>query len=518
MARSNRNRLAKPHNVLVSQLAGTNSLPSLPHITAKLLELLDEPGVAVSELAEVIRLDPALSLNIMRLAQDRTPQAVPHVEEAASLVGQDTVAHLVRWSSTLDVFDTYSYCSPGDLTRFWAHSIKCAFLAEQLGREAGLHESQGAFLAGLLHDIGKLILLTHYPTKYKLRFSGSSSGKQRETKEEDLIVDEHAAVGAEVVRRWRHHSLLADSIHYHHHPADAVALAFPLVKVVYAANVLAKDESSGDTSFSRPEVSILELDDAQLERAVETTQKLFDETIETLAVDLTTAVKDAAQAPPSHTDAHTAVTGHVRDTSLLATLSYGLLHVEEADEVIRLVEQTLHGHFDIDRVVFFLIDDARKSLEAHGQCCSYVGELTVPLSYEQSAPVVALTEERSVECFVASGDTATSIIDEQIVRFLGKEGVVCLPMVVENDPVGTIVLGVDSGDRTAISGQKQFPAFLGLISQPIETPSQTTDAETFRLLQASAPSKISGCLFQSFSHPQLDDGLSGHSEPSCFLV
>jgi signal transduction histidine kinase len=316
-------------------------------------------------------------------------------------------------------------------------------------------------LAGLLHDVGKLILLTHYPTKYKLRFSGSSSGKRREAKEEDLIVDEHATVGAELVRRWRHHSLLADSIHYHHHSVEAVALAFPLVKVVYAANVLAKDESPNDASYARPEISMLELSNAQLERAAETTLKLFEETTTTLGVDLTTAVKDASQAPPSHTDAHTAVTGHVRDTSLLASLSYGLLHAEEADEVIRLVEQTLHGHFDIDRVVFFLIDDEGKSLRAHGQCCLHVGELTVPLSYEKCAPVLALTEERSVECFVASGETDTSIIDEQIVRFLGKEGVVCLPMVVENDPVGTIVLGVDSVDRTALSGQKQFLDRLG---------------------------------------------------------
>jgi putative nucleotidyltransferase with HDIG domain len=461
MARSNRNRLAKQHNVQVSQLAGTNNLPSFPHITAKLLDMLDEPGVTVSELAEVIKLDPALSLNIMRLAQDRSSQIVPNVVDAASLIGRDTLAHLVRWSSTLDVFDTYSFCSPGDLTRFWAHSVKCAFLAEQLGREIGLHDSQGAFLAGLLHDIGKLILLTHYPTKYKLQFSAGNTDNRRGDEEEDLIVDEHATVGAELVRRWRHHSLLADSIHYHHHPADAVALAFPLVKVVYAANLLAKVEPLDETSFSSPELRMLELSSAQLERASGSAFKSYEETTATLGVDLTTAVKDASQAPPSHTDAHAAVTGHVRDTSLLATLSYGLLNAEEADEVIRLVEQTLHGHFDIDRVVFFLVDDEGQSLQAHGQCCSHEEELTIPLSHEKCSAVLALREERPVECFVVGGDPDISIIDEQIVRFLEKDGVVCLPMVVEGEPVGTIVLGADSSDRTALSGQKQFLDRLG---------------------------------------------------------
>jgi signal transduction histidine kinase/HD-like signal output (HDOD) protein len=456
MARQSRNSNAKPHNAQVSQLAGTNSLPSLPHITADLLDKLACSDVSVSELADVIKLDPALSLNVMRLAQDRSSQAVPDVANAARLVGRDTLANLVRWSSTLDVFDTYSFCSPGDLTEFWAHSMKCALLAEHLGRELEFHDPDGAFLAGQLHDIGKLLLLTYYPTKYKLRFSGSADGRQKKADPDDLVGDEHASMGAALVRRWRHHSLLADAVFYHHHPADAVARAFPLVKLVYAANLLAKADSPDKELLTRPEMGMLELSSTQLERAVDTAFSSFRKTAAGLNIDLPIAFKDASQAPPSHTDAHAAVTGHVRDTSLLATLSYGLLNAREANDVLHLVEQTLHGHFDIDRVVFFLIDRESDTLEAHGQCCSYVGELSVPLSNDSCSPVLALNKEHAVDCFVTSGNSKISIMDEQIVHFLGKEGVVCLPMVVDGAPVGTIALGINRADRAVLSGQQQL--------------------------------------------------------------
>jgi putative nucleotidyltransferase with HDIG domain len=459
MARITHNPAVKLHTPLVSPVAGTDNLPTLPQITARLLDALAKPNIAVSELADIIKLDPALSLNVMRLAQsnaERSSQTVSGVADAAQLIGRDAIAHLVRWSSTLDVFNTFSFCSPGDLTDFWAHSVKSALLAEGLAREINYHDPSGAFLAGLLHDIGKLLLLSYFPTKYKLQFSNGAVDEEPLVPNENLFDDDHASAGAALVRRWRSCSLTADAIHYHHHPAEAVAQAFPLVKVVYVANLLATADPHDSAVLDRTEVRMLEMSSERLVNTVDSANSAFNELSAGLGIDLATADTSFKKTPASYTDAHASVTDHVRDASLLGALAHSLLHAEDTNEALQLVEQALHAHFDVDRVMFVLVDSSGKTLEARGQPAEDQGTLTIPLSATACSPVLALTRQHALDSFGTNKGSDYSIVDDQIIHLLGREGMFCIPMIVDNESVGTMILGVDKADLANLSGQKKL--------------------------------------------------------------
>ena len=459
MARNVRKHAVKQNNALVSQVAGINNLPSLPNITARLLNTLAEPNVAVSDLADIIRLDPALSIKVMQLAQSiakTSSQPVPDVAKAAQLVGIDSVAQLVRWSSTLDVFNTFSFCSPRDLTDFWSHSVKCALLAEGLAQELDFHDQSSAFLSGLLHDVGKLLLLTYFPTKYKPRFSKRAESEEQSGPKESLFDDDHASAGAGLVRRWQHHSLTADAILYHHHPSEAVAGAFPLVKIVFVANLLAKTDTIDQATQDCPEIRLLELSGAQIEKTVDSAVRTLEDLSASLGIDLSTEATNSTKAPAAYTEAHTVVANHVRDTSLLGTLAHSLLYADDDTDVLRLIEQALHAHFDIDRVVFLLIDGNETTLEAHGRFCDHIGDLTIPLSCTACSPVLALTQRQVLDSFATDNGSERSIMDDQIVHLMGGEGMLCLPMIVDERPVGIIVLGIDRADLANLSAQKKL--------------------------------------------------------------
>jgi len=381
MARITHNPAVKLHTPLVSPVAGTDNLPTLPQITAKLLNGLAKPNTEISELAGIIKLDPALSLNVMRLAQsiaERASQTVSDVADAAQVIGRDKMAHLVQWSSTLDVFNTFSFCSPSDLTAFWAHSVKSALLAEGLAREIRYHDPGGAFLAGLLHDIGKLLLLSYFPTKYKLQSLHGTVTEEPLVTNESLFDDDHASAGAALVRRWRSHSLMADAIQYHHHPAQEVTHAFPLVKVVFVANLLAKADPRDSATLESTEISMLELSTEQLNHTVDSANNALNELSADYGIDLSPADTNFTKTPAPYSDAHASVTDHVRDASLLGALAYSLLHAEETNDALQLVEQALHAHFDVERVMFVLVDSSGRTLEARGQPVENQGRLTIP--------------------------------------------------------------------------------------------------------------------------------------------
>ncbi len=458
MARHIRTQPIQPHNALISQLAGANSLPSLPHITARLLGALGEGEAAETDLADIIKLDPALSVNVLRLANsadDRSSQPISHMVQALQLIGRDTADHLVRWSATLDVFNTFSFCSPGELTRFWMHSVRCALLAERLARELEYHDPEEAYYAGLFHDIGKLVLLTYFPNKYKIYF-GDNDREARIATEQSLVGHDHASTGASLIRRWRNSSLMADAILYHHHPVEAIANAFPLVKIVYSANLLAMPDLLSTESFEQPGIRLLGLGSAKIENAVTTCNDTLEKTAAHLGVEATAAESDGDRAPAAYTNAHMTVSDHVRDSSLLAVLAYSLLNAQDADDVLRLIEQALHTHFDVDQVLILLKNPSNDSLEAPGSRFNQPGTIAVPLAATSCLPVLSLNKRRALDSFVSEGESAGSIMDAQIVHLLGRDGILCLPMKVEDEPIGSIVLAIDRTNLANLSGQRRL--------------------------------------------------------------
>jgi putative nucleotidyltransferase with HDIG domain len=167
-------------------------------------------------LADVLQRDPALSARVLRLANSayfRLARPVTEVRAACIVLGFDTVRALAVGLSALDTLSK-SVGSALDLDAFWRHSVAVATAAQGITRRAGLEDPGTAFCAGVLHDVGKLLLASVDPDRW--RRAAATGGLEAERAE---FGTDHAEVGAWIGERWHFPPEIVEAIGGHHAPA-----------------------------------------------------------------------------------------------------------------------------------------------------------------------------------------------------------------------------------------------------------------------------------------------------------
>lgn len=194
---------------LVDKVEG---LYSLPEVCRQLGRLLDDQ-CSDAELAELIGYDSVLTAKLFRLANDphSFERPVDSIPEAISRVGTDRLRGIMASTTATNVFADMA-SDIVEMDNYWHHSVCCALACESLAREAGLEAPQRFFAAGLLHDIGQLVIYQVIPELAieVLRKAGEQES-YRYRMEQEIIGVTHAAVGQELLsagscrcgyRRW----------------------------------------------------------------------------------------------------------------------------------------------------------------------------------------------------------------------------------------------------------------------------------------------------------------------------
>jgi len=218
-------------------------LVSLPEACLKINALLDDPETTADDLGRVISHDPALTVRMLHIANSAfygLSAKVDNVSKAVRVIGMQKIRDLVLASSAIKAFDGL----PNDLVtleNFWVHSIYCGLIAKGLAAKHRQLSIETLFTAGMLHDIGQLVIFNKLPEQSrKILTMGIDDPGEPElySLERDLIGFDHCEVGGELARKWKLPELLQECIKFHHEPDRAQA--FPLeVAIVYVANQLA---------------------------------------------------------------------------------------------------------------------------------------------------------------------------------------------------------------------------------------------------------------------------------------
>jgi putative nucleotidyltransferase with HDIG domain len=193
------------------------SLPSLPTTLGRITQMLDDPNARLADIGKVIARDPSLSLKALRLVNSAyyaLRDKVNTVERAVILIGVKSVKNLVL---TATVFETLK-CGEEQLLR---HSLAAATAARNLARSAGplspFADPEEAFMYGLLHDVGKIVMRQYLPGEWKKIVPAITNGiRAHEIERQHLGID-HAELGALLAHRWKLPDLLITSIGSHHH-------------------------------------------------------------------------------------------------------------------------------------------------------------------------------------------------------------------------------------------------------------------------------------------------------------
>jgi HD-like signal output (HDOD) protein len=206
----------KPEQI-EAMLDGLTTLPSLPSTVVRILDMLDNPDTRLQDVGKIVAQDPSLALKSLRLVNSAffsLRDKVNSVERGIVLLGVKVVRNLVV---TASVFETFK----GGETSLLRHAVACGtagrLLAKHAGANAAITDSGEAFMYGLLHDIGKLIMQQGLPEKWPRVASAVAKGKlSAPTIETCEFGVDHAELGARLGARWKLQEDLVAAIGGHH--------------------------------------------------------------------------------------------------------------------------------------------------------------------------------------------------------------------------------------------------------------------------------------------------------------
>ncbi len=207
-------------NDALEQILNTiGELPSSPAVVSLVMGMTSDLNTDVRELSKALSSDPAMAARALRLSNSPfygRPADVSSVEEAVLVLGFFTVRSLVVATATYDLFKSDGE-SDSSASALWEHSLATAISARQIGQQTSHPHIEECFLAGLLHDIGKLILLKKFPELYPSVIEEAQPEVSSISGERDAFGFGHDELGAALLSSWSFPELLISAIADHHH-------------------------------------------------------------------------------------------------------------------------------------------------------------------------------------------------------------------------------------------------------------------------------------------------------------
>jgi HD-like signal output (HDOD) protein len=212
------------------------TMPTLSRHLERVVTALEDPDVDLDDVARLIETDQGLTSQILRLANSAFYSgrgAVTRVTSALVMLGAVVTRSAVLASTLLDLRQVA-------LRGFFEHALGCAVAAGALARATGLAEPEDAAIAGLLHDLGKVVLWKEMPEAFAhiVAQAAAEARSFRDVEREVLGLD-HAEVAGWLVERWRFPATLAEPIVHHHAPTRA-RIALDETAIVHVANTLVR--------------------------------------------------------------------------------------------------------------------------------------------------------------------------------------------------------------------------------------------------------------------------------------
>jgi len=194
-------------------------LPSLPAIFDQINEAINDPRSSATQVANIISKDSGLSAHLLKIVNSPFyffPSKIDTISRAITIIGTKELSTLALGTSVLTVFKDI----PSDLIdmrSFWEHSIACGIIARIISSHKNNTTTERFFLMGLLHDIGRLLILNYLPLQAKEALLGTKRTNSLLYKtEEEVMGFDHSLIGGMLLKKWKLPVMLENSIRCHH--------------------------------------------------------------------------------------------------------------------------------------------------------------------------------------------------------------------------------------------------------------------------------------------------------------
>lgn len=218
-------------------------LPTLPHVVQKLASTIGRSNVSAEEIGTLIEKDQVLSAKVLRLANSPFygfPARIASVGHAVVVLGLNVVKGLTLCATAFDIM------KDAGMEQLWRHSLGVAITAQILGARLAIKNPEEVFVAGLLHDIGKVVLYVKWPdVGGRIRTAQKTGDRPMMQIEQELLELTHADVGGWLANTWHLPTALREPIQYHHKPTAAQEAVLQTA-IVHVADILVKGLGCGN--------------------------------------------------------------------------------------------------------------------------------------------------------------------------------------------------------------------------------------------------------------------------------
>lgn len=443
----------------------------MPQILIKLIEHLQADDLGMQELAALISKDAGMTSKILSVANSsayhRSGRSVG-LEQSLVALGTDMIKTLVISESVFQTFNNFPHSGGHDLRGFWKNSLTAAVLARELARKIEYPHVEEAYLAGLLHNVGRLALLATAPQEYAFNFTARDDEDLCAVEQRTLQIT-HSEAGAWLIERWHLDSFLADSVLYHHEPSERLAAAHPLIRIVRLAHLLSAHDAHGDAVQAA--LGLCGLDEDDVDALVALAQRQVDKSAAHLGIDLAGAddvVAPPAFAAPMQDPVAQRLSEEVRNLVLVSEVGQSFARQQGESGLLDAMTRSARILFDFENTVILLENPTGQALVGMpGAEQQRIAEFSIPLA---DGGAVADAAAARKTAFVQRCGQPLGLAEEQLLRILGTDSMVCLPLVAGARCLGVIVGGVPAWQLASCQKRERFmQAFGAQAAQALET-------------------------------------------------
>ena len=502
-----------------SRLLSTR-LPVMPQILLKLVEICQNDDTGMSTLAGLIARDPGLTGKVLSVANSSAYHRGSRpagLEAALATLGTNMIRTLVINESVMQVFNHLTHANGTDLRAFWKHSLTVATLAREIATRSGYTSPDEAYLAGLLHDVGRLALLATATKEYAFIFFALDDDKLGDM-EKSLLNVTHTEAGAILADRWNLDSFLADSLLYHHQPVETIGNAHPLVRSIILAH-LAADGADNDPALSVV-ATACSIAPASIPPMLESCRTEVTACAEMLGIDLTGAddlvvptdgweiagrlasLEEAHASPTTPANeknepplapqdgARRALVEEVRTIVIASELRQSLNAVQhDENQTLEAIARSARILFGLNDVIVFRKNADDNALTGAPVTAHSQREAGFSIRLDSDTRLAKAAREQLV-LFATDPDKSGDLAENQLARLFESNALVALPLGRTGEYAGMLVGGIDGCELETLRNRERFLRTFGEQAAAALRAATTLSPPITRSENSNVPRKI----------------------------
>ena len=458
-----------PRIYLKNKTYQVDTLPSEPALLVELIDLCHDDAATFEMFADAISKDAGLATKILQIANSpayRQWNESVDIRRFLIVLGLQNVKQIVISNAIQQFFASFGKKFDDNLQLAWFRSLVCSSLTKQLADFTGFDNQEEAYLAGLLFQIGQLLLLINYPKDYPAILRQYYHAENFRELERARFGVDHCELGAALLESWKMDSFIADAILFQHAPIEELQNAPLLLKILAVASSLSSQnfEQPGQDSleragqlFNMTEASVSDCFSKALEQAKRMVETLGYNGESYLERNLNKA---------QHSDRQQEIADGLSERVKNIALSKVAINTDssEAGTLARDIRTAFSALFGFDSLFLFQKDPSQQKLAPVNDLnLKQLNEISLSLKDQKNSLVKSFTSKTWCSFQADTG----SITDRQILRLLKTENAYVFPLQSNSKITGVLTVGIAAAEPDAV--EKKLPFIRLLVNELAKT-------------------------------------------------